>query len=114
MTRRPPLRNSDLRGAARLATDATAGLTDLVEAMHERIARIPGLGTQSLDGRTGGITGLVYKTIRGVTRVVGGSIEALLRLLTPALAVEPSGDGPQPEREAIIARTLAQEGPASR
>jgi hypothetical protein len=28
-----------LRGAARLATDATAGLTDLVEAMHERIAR---------------------------------------------------------------------------
>ena len=103
MTRRPPLRNSDLRGAARLATDATAGLTDLVEAMHERIARIPGLGTQSLDGRTGGITGLVYKTIRGVTRVVGGSIEALLRLLTPALAVEPSGDGPQPEREAIIA-----------
>ena len=85
MPRRAPLRISDLRGAARLATDATAGLTDLVEAMHERIARIPGLGTPALDGRTGGITGLVYKTIRGVTRVVGGSIEALLGLLAPAL-----------------------------
>jgi len=98
-----PLQTSDLRGAARLATDATAGLTDLVEAMHERIARIPGLGTQALDGRTGGISGLVYKTIRGVTRVVGGSIEALLGLLTPALAAEPSNDGPRPEREAIVA-----------
>ncbi|HEY5719541.1 MAG TPA: alpha/beta hydrolase, partial [Gammaproteobacteria bacterium] len=81
-----PLQASDLRGAARLATDATAGLTNLVEALHERIARVPGLGSQTLDGRTGGITGLVYQSIRGVTRVVGGSIDALLALLTPALA----------------------------
>jgi pimeloyl-ACP methyl ester carboxylesterase len=103
MTRRPPLRNSDLRGAARLATDATAGLTNLVEAMHERIARIPGLGKQALDGRTSGITGLVYKTIRGATRVVGGSIEALLGLLTPALSPAADDDGPSPEREAILA-----------
>jgi pimeloyl-ACP methyl ester carboxylesterase len=83
----------------RLATDATAGLADLVEAMHERIARIPGLGTPKLDGRTGGISGLVYQTIRGVTRVVGGSIDALLGLLAPALAQDDSS----PEREAIVA-----------
>jgi len=85
MPRRLPLRNSDLRGAARLATDATAGLTDLVEAMHERIARVPGLGQAALDGRTGGISGLIYKTVRGVTRLVGGSVDGLLGLLTPAL-----------------------------
>jgi len=97
--RRSPIRGSDLRGAARLATDATAGLTDLVEAMHERIARIPGLSPATLDGRTGGITGLVYQTIRGVTRVVGGSLEALLGLLAPALGE----DDPIPEREAIVA-----------
>ncbi len=99
MTRRAPLQSSDLRGAVRLATDATAGLADLVEAMHERIARIPGLGTPKLDGRTGGISGLVYQTIRGVTRVVGGSIDALLGLLAPALAQDDSS----PEREAIVA-----------
>ncbi len=29
-----PSRSDDLRGAVRLATDATAGLTGLVEAMH--------------------------------------------------------------------------------
>ena len=96
---RPPIRSADLRGVARLATDATAGLADLVEAMHERIARVPGLSSAALDGRTGGISGLVYKTIRGVTRVVGGSIEALLGLLAPALG----SDAPRPEREAIVA-----------
>ena len=99
MSRRAPLRHSDLRGAARLAADATVGLTDLVEAMHERIARVPGLGSPAPDGRTGGISGLVYKTIRGVTRVVGGSTDALLGLLAPALGP----DDPSPQRDAIVA-----------
>jgi len=99
----PPQRSTDLRGAARLATDATAGLTDLVEAMHERIARVPGLSLRPLDGRTNGLTGLVYKTIRGVTRVVGGSIDGLLGLLAPALAPAFGPGNPSPEREAIIA-----------
>jgi pimeloyl-ACP methyl ester carboxylesterase len=93
-----PSKGADLRGAARLATDATAGLTNLVEAMHERIARLPGSGG-TLDGRTGGISGLVYKTIRGVTRVAGGSIEALLGLLAPALGHYDEGR----ERDAIVA-----------
>jgi pimeloyl-ACP methyl ester carboxylesterase len=99
MARRIPIRNFDLRGAARLVTDATAGLTDLVEAMHERIARLPGFPPPKIEGRTRGFTGLVYKTIRGVTRVVGGSIEALLGLLAPAL----DAADPTPEREAVIA-----------
>jgi pimeloyl-ACP methyl ester carboxylesterase len=97
---------SDLRGAARLATDATAGLTDLVEALHERIARVPGIAPRPLDGRTGGISGLVYKTIRGVTHLVGGSIDALLAVLAPALKPDnASEDTPPPrrEREAIVA-----------
>jgi pimeloyl-ACP methyl ester carboxylesterase len=94
-----PIRRSDLRGAARLATDATAGLTDLVEALHERIARLPGLPARQPEGRTSGVTGLVYKSVRGVTRLVGGSIDALLRLLEPEL-----GPGRLvPEREALLA-----------
>lgn len=92
-----PSRGADLRGAARLATDATAGLADLVEAMHERIARLPGTGG-ALDGRTGGLSGLVYKTIRGVTRVAGGSLDALLGLVAPALGSYAEGS----ERDAIV------------
>ena len=94
----PPTKAADLRGAARLATDATAGLTSLVEAMHERIARLPG-SSAALDGRTGGISGLVYQTIRGVTRVAGGSLEALLGWLGPVLGQYEDGR----ERDAIVA-----------
>ncbi len=96
------MKTNDLRGAARLAADATAGLTDLVEAMHERIARLPGTGT-ALDGRTGGITGLVYQSIRGVTKVVSGSVDALLALIAPALAADAPAAPPRREREAVVA-----------
>ena len=96
------MKSTDLRGAARLALEATAGLTDLVEAMHERIARVPGLSA-ALDGRTTGITGLVYKSIRGVTHVVGGTVDGLLGLLTPALSGNAPAALPSPEREAVVA-----------
>ncbi len=95
----------DLRGAARLATEATTGLTDLVEAVHARIAGVPGFKATD-DGRTRGITGLVYKTIRGVTKLVGGSIDTLLDVLAPDLAARPGAGAaalPSPEREAIVA-----------
>ncbi len=96
----------DLRGAARLATEGVAGLTDLVEAMHERIARVPGLGDAlggPLSGRTTGITGLVYRSVRGVTRLAGGTVEALLGLITPTLSDDTPAALPSPEREALVA-----------
>jgi hypothetical protein len=97
------VKKSDLRGAVRLTADATAGLTDLVEAMHERIARLPGSQAPAQPGRTGGITGLVYKSIRGVTRLVGGSLDALLGLLAPALAAGPDAGPASVQREAVVA-----------
>ena len=99
VSRRTPISTSDLRGAVRLAAGATAGLTDLVEAMHERIARAAGFGPEKLDGRTSGLTGLVYETIRGVARVAGGSAENLLSVLASALEKTESGT----ERDAIVA-----------
>jgi len=101
MSSTPPHKGSDLRGAARLALDATAGLTDLVEALHQRIASAPG-GTAA-DGRTRGITGLVYKTVRGVTKRVGGSVDALLGLIEPALRPGGPAPLPSPAREALVA-----------
>ena len=99
MIRRVSLRPSDLRGVARIATDATAGLTDLVEAIHEQTFRIPGVSPRLPDGRTGGISGLVYKSIRGITRIVGGSLDALLGMLGPLLG----SDDLSPEREGLVA-----------
>lgn len=72
------LRLSDLHGFARLGVDATTGVTDLVEAMHAAIAR-PRLSLRSAaPKRTTGITGLVYRSIRGVTGLTGAGLDAVL------------------------------------
>ena len=99
MTKTTHLHPADLRGFARLATQATAGLADLVEAMHHTIARPVGRGKPHAPGRTRGITGLVYRSVRGVTRLVGGGVDALLGQLRPTLA----GRTSSPEREAVLA-----------
>jgi pimeloyl-ACP methyl ester carboxylesterase len=98
----PLLQAADLRGAARLTTDAVAGLTSLVEAMHARIAPLPGPADARDEERTRGITGLVYETVRGVTQLVGGTAEALLGWLAPALSSADPRQPPHPEREAVV------------
>jgi hypothetical protein len=91
---------SDLRGATRIAIDATTGLTDLVEALHVRIASKPvKLGGPLVSGAVNGITGLVYQTIRGVTRAVGRGIDAVLGELVPLLDEMESS----PTRDALVA-----------
>lgn len=71
-----------LRGASRLAVDATTGVTDLVEALHAEITRLPLAAARE---RTSGITGLVYRSVRGVTRLVGGGLDLALGALEPRL-----------------------------
>ncbi len=100
------IRSADLRGATRLVTGATTGLVDLVEAMHARIAH--GTGGAKLDharhvdhDATRGITRGVYKTVRGVARIVGSSVDTLLGLLAPA--EESEAAAPRREREALVA-----------
>ena len=89
---------ADMRGYARLAIDATLGLTSLVEIMHHNILRTPGVFGKSTQRPANGITGFVYKSVRGVTRLVGSSIDLLLGRLTPLL-----GDGASSrEREAVL------------
>jgi hypothetical protein len=84
--KKPPVRNlaSDLRGVARLAVEATTGVAGIVEDMQ---------------GPTLGIAGLVHRSIRGVTRLVGGSVDALVAPFVPLLGETRS----RPEREAVLA-----------
>lgn len=78
------VRVSDLHGASRLAIDATRGITDLAEALHAKIAAPFGMADRARTDRTAGITGFVYKSVRGVTGLVGGGIDAALSLLARA------------------------------
>ncbi len=93
---------ADLRGATRLLTEATLGVTAVVEAMHARIATPPVLPAPA---RTRGITRLAYGSVQGVTRLVGGGVDGALALLTPLLSghADPGIEAPSPEREALLA-----------
>jgi pimeloyl-ACP methyl ester carboxylesterase len=74
------LRASDLRALAKLATDGTLGVTDLVEAMHAGIVKPMGLAHREQPARTARITGFVYGAVRGTTRAVGGALDLALSL----------------------------------
>jgi len=90
---------SDLRGIMRLAVDATVGVTDLVEKMHHTIQLAhPPLGA-SRAGRTNGLTGFVYRSIRGTTRLLGHGLDAGM---APVIALLPETES-NARRDALIA-----------
>ena len=91
--------SDDLRAASRLAVDATKRVTDVVEAMHNTIGGGPEVLGKPLAGPVRLINGIVYGSIRGVTRLVGASIELALAPLAPVLGES----APGPEREAAVA-----------
>jgi pimeloyl-ACP methyl ester carboxylesterase len=90
----------DVRGASRLTLAGIAGIVDIVEAMHGNIAGMQRLrGRDPAATRTRGITGLVYRIIRGTVGLVDRSLDALLGRLAPLLR-ERSG---WPGRDAFLA-----------
>jgi pimeloyl-ACP methyl ester carboxylesterase len=91
MSHPPREPGSELRGASRLTVDAVIALTDLVEAVHADIARVPG-GTAPKPQRTHGITGFVYRAVRGITGLVGHGLDRVLARLAPLL--QPSNPWP--------------------
>ena len=91
----------DLRGVGRLAIDATRGVTDVVEAMHNHIAGGPEVLGRPLAAPTRMLNGLVYRSIRGVTQLVGAGIDLALGQLAPLLGESTLASAP--ERGAVLA-----------
>ena len=90
---------ADLQGASRLAVDATLGITGLVETMHRTIQLRPApVGRDPGAGRTRGITGFVYRCVRGTTKLVGTGLDAAL---APIASLLPEGES-SPERDVAV------------
>ena len=101
MSKRAHLQPSDLHGLGRLSIQAVTQMTRLVESVHHTITQTPlPLGAERT-GKTRGIAGLVYRSIRGVTALVGGTLEMTLAHLQPLLADRTPASSP--EREAVLA-----------
>ncbi len=82
---------ADLPGLAQLATEATLGTTRLVEAVHAAVwaSLRPGAEAPS---RTAGLTGFVYRTVRGLTQLAGHSTGQALGTVAQILAPTPLPD----------------------
>ena len=89
----------DVRGAGRLVIDAIVGVTNIVESMHRNISGLAPILGPAPEGRTTGISGLVYRSIRGLSRWVGTQLDTALAQLAPLLTHHP----PSPERDAVVA-----------
>jgi pimeloyl-ACP methyl ester carboxylesterase len=87
---------ADLRGVSRLTIAGIAGVVDLVEAMHHNLASVPRVIATPKRDRTSGITRLVYRSIHGVVRLVGFSLDRLLARLTPLLGERSTWPGREP------------------
>lgn len=99
MTTSPHSRSGHLRGLGRLAAEATLGVTELVETVHATVAAAPAPLGAPPAGEAGGLRRVVYASVRGVTRLVGGGLDAALAKLAPVLGDLP----PSPRREALVA-----------
>lgn len=110
------LQTSDLHGLSRLGIDGVRGVADMVEHLHHAILRVPGFRAVTPAARTGGIPGLVYRSIHGVTGLVGGGMDLAFsrladkrwqRLFAPSspasAAATRSPATSSPERERFLA-----------
>ncbi len=87
-----------LRGISRLTIDAVTGVTTIVEEMHRNIAGLSPVVGSAPKGGARGISGFVYRGVRGVTRVVGKGIDVALAPLAGLTA----DAKPTEEQDAIV------------
>ena len=97
------LRPSDLRAAAQLAVQATRGVTTMAEGVHHAVLGTMGLAGGKAGQQTSGLTGFVYRTVHGVTELVGKGLQAAFTKLEPTLADLVDAPPDTPEREAVLA-----------
>ncbi len=88
----------DLRGASQLAVEATRGVSELVQAIQIESAAGPAILGRPLEGPAKLFTGIVHGMVRGITSVVGATIDVALEHLAPLLGASVPGV----EREAIL------------
>lgn len=100
------LRATDLRGLAKLATQATVNVTKIAEGVTQSVWSTLGVPSGKAKDQTRGITGLVYKSIQGVAQLAGKGTESLLTSLQPLLdKIDLDSNAPQESapREAVLA-----------
>ena len=77
--------SSGAKEVNQLIVDAVLQLTDVIETMHSRISPLSWVTPSHQEGRTAGITGMVYNNIRRITEMVGKRSHVPLNILANTL-----------------------------
>jgi pimeloyl-ACP methyl ester carboxylesterase len=97
-------KTEQLRAAAKLVTQATIGVTNIAEGVHRSVKRTMFLENRSDSTQTTGLTGLIYKSVRGTTGLVGKAIDTALLRIEPFLAtLITASDVESKQRQAFLA-----------
>lgn len=89
---------ADLLGLSRLTVSAVTGVADLAEEVHLKlIGQAPPVVARPLAQATS----LVYRGVRGVTRLVGGGMDGLLSRMEPLLGEGSNWGGREPLLAAV-------------
>ena len=97
------LRAADAVAIAQLATQASLGIGQVVEGVHQSVLGTLGASAGKTPGQTSGITGLVYSAIRGVTTLTGLGLNKALGKLQPLFDAADQNAVESPQREAVLA-----------
>ncbi|WP_363352543.1 alpha/beta hydrolase, partial [Hydrogenophaga sp. A37] len=97
------LRPSDLRAAAQLASQATQGVINITEGVHQSVRRRLGFSGGASDEQASGLTGQTYRGIRGVAHIVGHGLDGALAALLPLVDDPADHPAASPAREAVLA-----------
>ena len=100
---RKHLRASDLRGAVQLAAQATTGASRIAEGVHQSVWSTLGVAGGKGGAQTGGLTGLIYSTVRGIAQMAGFGVDKLLGALQPLIESADAAPSGSPQREAVLA-----------
>ncbi len=100
---RKPVRIAEIRGAAKLITRSSLGITRMAEGVHRHVWNTMGIPGGTKTGRTRGLTGLIYSGVHGSLMAAGLGVDAVLAGLQPLLENEEIPAAPHtPQREAIL------------
>ncbi len=100
---RKHLRAADLRGAVQLVAQATAGVSRIAEGVHQSVWSTLGVAGGKGSAQTGGLTGLIYSTVRGIAQLAGFGVDKLLGALQPLIESAEAAPSGSPQREAVLA-----------
>jgi hypothetical protein len=93
----------EVRAITQLIIQATLGVTDVTQDAHRNFATVPGPLSRVVQPVLMAVPDVVYATIRGITRLVGGSLDAALALVPSDVAIAPSSGNTSEIKEAALA-----------